>query len=386
MFKRSLVVAAVMGMAFLVACGGPKERQAESVLDTPEYHYTQGKKYLDRDDLVNALREFNEAKSLKANFAPAYEGIAIVQIEQKDFVQAEKNIKTALSEDSDWVPAVIARGRLLAAQGKFEDAVDEYTDALDDIDGSKSKFDKKEVRMDGLFHMGVAYKEWGKYIQAQTTFQKMLEIDNTNIKASAAIKELAEYQAAVAGQSPELKKIARQKEVTRADVAVLFVTELPLEKIFRKSKRQDAIGFKAPDGGVMGKKETNSTGPEAVATDVPDNHWARSFIEEALKSGIIEVYPDGSFQPDKKVNRAEYAKLIEHFMVKAYDDQGLETEFFGSKSTFADVLNTSPIFNAVMLVSSRGIMPGFEDGTFQPLGAVSGAEALNIIRNLKSKF
>jgi len=386
MFKQLMILNVMVGFLLLIGCGGPKEREAESVLDTPEYHYTQGKKYLDRNDLANARREFNEAISLKAKFAPAYEGLAIVDIEEKNYTSAEDNISKSLSEDGDWVPAVVARGRLLSAQGQYEDAVDEFDDALDDIDGAKSKFDKKEVRMDALYYKGVAYKEWGQYIPAQTTFQQILDIDNTNIKASAAIKELAEYQAAVAGQSPELKKIAKQKEVTRADVAVLFVTELPLEKIFRKSKRQDAVGFKAPSGGIMGKQETQPAGPQMVATDVPDNYWARSFIEEALNTGIIEKYPDGSFQPDKKVNRAEYAMLIQHFMVKAYDDPGLETEYFGSKSTFADVLNTSPVFNAIMLVSSRGIMPGFEDGTFGPLNAVSGAEALNIIRNLKAKF
>lgn len=385
MNKKLTLFGLIIAIALLSACGGPKERKAESILDTPEYHYDQGKRYLEKDDLKNALREFNEAKSLKANFAPAYEGIALVQIEEKNFEPAEDNIKKSLSEDGDWVPALVARGRLYSAQSEYEDAIDEFEDAIDDIDGSKSKFDKKAVRMDALYHKGVAYKEWGKYIPAQTTFQSILEIDNTNIKASAAIKELAEYQAAVAGQSPELRKIAKQKEITRSDVAVLFVTELPLEKIFRKSKRLQAIGFKSPDGGVMGKKEEKKA-PEAIATDVPDTHWARSFIEEALQTGIIEKYPDGSFQPDKTVNRAEFAKLIEHFMVKAYDDPGLETQFFGSTSTFADVLNTSPIFNAVMLVSSRGIMPGFDDGTFGPLNVVSGAESLNIIRNLKAKF
>jgi tetratricopeptide (TPR) repeat protein len=385
MTKKLTVLSLISLFVLFSACGGPKERQAESVLDTPEYHYTQGKKYLEKDDLTNALREFNEAKSLKANFAPAYEGIAIVQIEQKNFEPADENIKTALSEDGDWVPAVVARGRWYSAQAKYEDAVDEFDDALDDIDDSKSSFDKKSVRMDALYHKGVAYKEWGQYIPAQTTFQQILEIDNTNVKAGLAIKELAEYQAAVAGQSDVLKKIAKQKEVTRADVAVMFVTELPLEKIFRKSKRLDAVQYQAPDGGVMGKQEEEK-GPEAIATDVPDTHWARSFIGEALQTGIIEKYPDGSFQPDKKVNRAEFAKLIEHFMIKAYDDPGLETQFFGNVSTFADVLNTSPIFNSVMLVSSRGIMPGFDDGTFRPLDAVSGAESLNIIRNLKAKF
>jgi tetratricopeptide (TPR) repeat protein len=387
MVNRKIVVLSIIAAVMLLgACGGPKERQAESVLDTPEYHYNQGKKYLEQNNLTNALREFNEAKSLKADFAPAYEGIALVQIGQKNFEEAQNNIKKSLSEDGDWVPAVVAQGRLLAAKGQYEDAIDEFDDAIDDIDGSKSAFDKKAVRMDALYYKGQAQKEWGKYIPAQTTFQQILEIDNTNVKASAAIKELAEYQMAVAGQSPELQKIAKQKEITRADVAVLFVTELPLEKIFRKSPRQQSISFKAPDGGVMGKKEEKATGPEAIATDVPQTHWAWSFIDQALGYGIIENYPDGSFKPEEKVNRAEFARLIEHFLVKAWDDKGLATQYFGSTSPFADVLNTSPIFNAVMVVSTRGIMPGMEDGTFQPLNVVSGPEALNVIRNLKAKF
>jgi hypothetical protein len=78
--------------------------------------------------------------------------------------------------------------------------------------------------------------------------------------------------------------------------------------------------------------------------------------------------------------------LIQQFMVKAYDDQSIETKHFGDASPFADVLNTSPIFNAIMVVSTRGIMPGMDDGTFKPLTVVSGAESLNIIRNLKAKF
>jgi len=386
MLMKVLVPCLVFALIFLTACAGPKEREAMSVLDTPEKHYTQGKRFLDKDDLVNAQREFEEAKSLRATFAPAYEGLAIVNILQKNYEEAERNIDKSLSEDGDWVPAVVARGRLYAAKGEYEDAIDEYDDALDDIDGSKSKFEKKEVRMDALYYKGHAYREWGKYIEAQTTFQQILEIDNTNVKASNAIQELAAYQAAVAGQSPELKKIAQQKEVTRADVAVLFVTELPLEKIFRKSARKQAIQFKAPDAGVMGKREEEKPASLAVATDVPSNHWAISFITEALETGIIEKFPDGTYRPEEKVNRAEFAKLIEYFLIKAWDDKGLETEYFGNTSPFADVLNTSPIFNAIMVVSSRGIMPGYEDGTFKPLNAVSGADALNIIRNLKAKF
>jgi len=53
---------------------------------------------------------------------------------------------------------MVAQGRLYSAKGEYEDAINEFEDALDEIESSKSNFDKKEVRMDGLYHMGVAYK------------------------------------------------------------------------------------------------------------------------------------------------------------------------------------------------------------------------------------
>lgn len=370
--------------AFLMHCSSPKERKAESVLDTPENHYIQGVKYLNNNDLTNAEREFNLSKGLKNNFAPAYEGLAIVALENGKLKKAEGLIDKSLDFDDDWTPAMVAKGRLLTAKGEYEDAVEELEDALDDTKDSKTVKNKKEVSKDAYYWMGVAYKTWGKYIKAQSAFQDVLKIDNTDTRASLAIKELAEYQAAVAGQSPELRKIAAQKEITRSDVAVLFVSELPLEKIFRKSPAQSAIKFSAPGTSIMGKKEDGSDTNWPM--DVANTHWAKTYVEKALNAGIMVKYPDGTFKPDEKVNRAEFAMLIQHFLVKAYDDQSIETKHFGDTSPFADVLNTAPIFNAIMVVSTRGIMTGMDDGTFRPTAVVSGAESLNIIRNLKAKF
>ncbi len=379
--KYSLLLAFSLTLVF---CSSPKLRKAQSTLDTPEYHYNQGKKFLKNNDLANAEREFNLAKSLKNDFAPAYEGLADVALERGTLGKARKFIDTSLDKDSDWIPAVVAQGRLYMLQNKYEDAIDEYKDALDDVGSSKSVRDKKGVKMEAYYWMGETYKRWGKYIKAQTAFQNILMLDNTDTRARLAIKQLAEYQAAVAGQSPELRKIASQKEITRSDVAVLFVTELPIDKIFRKAASQNALKFSAPGTNIMGKKETKSAlgGPK----DVADNHWAKSFITTALNKGVMQVYPDGAFRPDAKVNRAELAMLIQNFLVKAYADPNLETKHFGDQSPFADVLNTAPVFNAIMVVATRGIMPGMDDGTFKPLKVVSGAEALNIIHNLKAKF
>ncbi|WP_232697137.1 S-layer homology domain-containing protein [Brevibacillus daliensis] len=44
--------------------------------------------------------------------------------------------------------------------------------------------------------------------------------------------------------------------------------------------------------------------------DVPKNHWAYEAITEMAKKGIIDGYRDGSFRPDEKVSRAEFAKIM----------------------------------------------------------------------------
>ena len=43
-----------------------------------------------------------------------------------------------------------------------------------------------------------------------------------------------------------------------------------------------------------------------IPADAKD-HWAAEAIEWAVEEGLMKGYPDGSFQPDKPLTRAEYA-------------------------------------------------------------------------------
>ena len=44
--------------------------------------------------------------------------------------------------------------------------------------------------------------------------------------------------------------------------------------------------------------------------DVPKDHWAFSCIAELVNKGVLAGYEDGSFQPDRTVTRAEWAKIM----------------------------------------------------------------------------
>lgn len=58
--------------------------------------------------------------------------------------------------------------------------------------------------------------------------------------------------------------------------------------------------------------------PETI--DDVSGHWAKASIEWAKEKGLIKGYPDGSFQPDKPVTRAEMCVILERIYAQLYDD------------------------------------------------------------------
>lgn len=44
--------------------------------------------------------------------------------------------------------------------------------------------------------------------------------------------------------------------------------------------------------------------------DVPNTHWAKASIGEAVKQGIVTGYPDGTFRPSNTITRAEVASML----------------------------------------------------------------------------
>lgn len=51
--------------------------------------------------------------------------------------------------------------------------------------------------------------------------------------------------------------------------------------------------------------------PEPQTVDDVTGHWAELAIRRAISRGLLRGYPDGSFQPDKPVTRAELAVILD---------------------------------------------------------------------------
>jgi len=81
------------------------------------------------------------------------------------------------------------------------------------------------------------------------------------------------------------------------------------------------------------------------------------------------------------------ALILEDILIKLTGDEKIATAFLGhEKSPFPDVKTTSPIYNAVMNMITRGIMEAELSGEFNPDKAVTGAEAILAIRMFKQRL
>ena len=365
----------------ITSCAKPP-RKPEAALDTPEHHVFSGNKLLEKGDYAGAQREFELAIQLDKKYSPAYVGMGLVFAYQKNFEKAYENMKKAKSlaqKPDDKVNAHVGMIRLYSLERKekwINKAEDEFEDAIKINPKSSAAF----------FYMGKAYKFAFNFDKAGEMFKKVLDInDKYLVEADNEWKVVQKIQRAAPG-SLIGKKIALIEEITRADVAALFVQELLLEKLYEKRtpKRFDT-SFQAP----VKKFEADRIVKAEAATDV-QNHVLRTDIVTIMRLGVrgLEPSPDHKFFHNEKITRAAYALMIEDILIKVSGDEKLATKFIGSKSPFPDLRNDLPYFNAVMVMTSRGVMEAkdLSTGEFSPMGTVSGADALLIIRKLKDEL
>lgn len=108
----------------------------------------------------------------------------------------------------------------------------------------------------------------------------------------------------------------------------------------------------------------------ASFTDVGIEHLNYDAVEYLKEKGIVDGYGDGTFGPEKPINRAEAIKVID----KAFNlETTKEYEEF-----FPDVKKDNWFFPFVMAGQEAGFVKGYGDGTFRPENQVKLSETLKM--------
>jgi DNA-binding beta-propeller fold protein YncE len=96
--------------------------------------------------------------------------------------------------------------------------------------------------------------------------------------------------------------------------------------------------------------------------DVAADHWACDEISACVEAGVVSGYPDGSYQPDAPVDRAQMAVYISRAL--AGGDEYVPE--FTETPTFPDVQKGSWTLDYVEYAVSRNVVAGYEDGLYHP--------------------
>lgn len=109
--------------------------------------------------------------------------------------------------------------------------------------------------------------------------------------------------------------------------------------------------------------------------DVPTNHWASQQIQILSDKGVIVGYPDGTFQPDENVTRAEFASMA----IKAL---GQEHTKVAQPVTFTDITPDFWAYDVIQKALYFDLISAEKDGAeFRPDDSVSRAEATTVAVN-----
>ncbi len=110
--------------------------------------------------------------------------------------------------------------------------------------------------------------------------------------------------------------------------------------------------------------------------DVAEHHIYSVQIEALADRGIIKGNPDGSFKPEKTVNRAEMLT----FLYRATGKSPATTAF--TKQCMKDVPRGEWYEATVCDAITRGYVGGYPDGNFRPGQEVNRVEALKMIQTV----
>lgn len=106
-------------------------------------------------------------------------------------------------------------------------------------------------------------------------------------------------------------------------------------------------------------------------SDVTETHPYMQAIRWGKDSRVLNGYPDGTFQPDKTVNRAEFLKIV-------LEGKGVDVASATAPTKFTDVDENAWYAPYVRYAKANGIIQGYPDGSFKPSQPVNFAEALKM--------
>ena len=153
-----------------------------------------------------------------------------------------------------------------------------------------------------------------------------------------------DYYTGLPTEDQTKKPVKPQGNITRAEVATIY---------FRMLTDESRNHFWSQDSGY----------PDVALAD-----WFNNAIATLSNGGIISGYPDGTFDPNGYITRAEFAVIAARFFDMDYQGEDIFPDIDGHWAQ--DYINQA---------AENGFIEGYPDGTFGPDKYITRAEAVTLV-------
>lgn len=128
-------------------------------------------------------------------------------------------------------------------------------------------------------------------------------------------------------------------------------------------------------GGVSsgGYVNTDISGTVGVFDDVPEGHWAYSYVKDLCARGVIKGVDETHFCPQNGITRAEFATLLRAMFYKSVPAGGAE---------LADVHAGDWYYEPICVLNASGIMFGDENGFFNPNSQITRQDVCVMLQRI----
>ncbi len=217
-----------------------------------------------------------------------------------------------------------------------------------------------------------------------------LDLKDENASIKLDVKELSKDEVK---EAKDIKSVAKV-----VDLSLVTVSEDKTTNIDSKFKTKVKVGINISDVNIDKEKSVvlrlNDNNTEIVGGKIKDgkiyanldhfskyavvernvtfedtiNHWSKQAVESMASKGIVNGYDENTFNPDKNITRAEFAKLLVN---------ELELDMVNSGSEFND-MNNHWAKDYVNTAYKAGLIKGY-DGNFNPNDNITRAQMATMI-------